>query len=513
MRKIYLCVLFTLFSLSLSAYKDPVSGVEYETNSDGTAKVARDNIGRKLKTPNIVILSSFSEGEKDYIVTEISASAFGADLYAIAGGGDYYITSVQIPETVTKIGGGAFACLYNLTSINLPSNLTKIEPSTFSDCKSITSIRIPEGVKEIGGGAFANTGIKKIVIPNSVERIGLHAFSGCKNLEDVTLPTGLKIIAEGLFENSGLIQINIPSSVTEIQTDAFYGCQLLTSIEMPKKLTKIGYEVFHGCESLTSLLIPENVQTIGNGIVNGCKSLKSIHVDVGNITYDSRDDCNAIIETASNTFKIGCMASQIPNTVESIGKYAFLGCTSLKEIIIPGNVKCIEDYAFQFCENLLKVKIEEGVEKIGDYSFRNCNNLNTLVLPSTTLQIGNEAFSYCKLESVTSYIKKPFELPQGTFITTWTREKLDDGSIKECVSYDVDATLYVPVGTKGLYETTMGWNRFKKIEELSGESGINSIIQGHDSVDNTYYSLGGVRINKPLKGLYIKKGRKTFIKR
>lgn len=327
------------------------------------------------------------------------------------------------------------------------------------------------------------------------------------------MPTGLKVLEGGIFQNSGLLNINIPNSVTEIQPYAFYGCHLLTSIEMPKNLTKIGNFAFNGCESLTKLIIPKGVEYIGDWILDGCKSLISIKVDDGNTKYDSRDECNAIIETASNTLKVGCMATLIPATVESIGQYAFSRCIGLGEVVIPGNIRSIAEYAFQFCENLLKVKIEEGVEKIGDYSFENCNNLNTLVLPSTTLQIGYAPFSYCKLESVTSYIKEPFELSPGTFITTWTRQELEDGSIHEGITYDVDATLYVPVGTKGLYETTMGWNLFKRIEELSGESGINSIIQGHDSVDNTYYSLGGVRINKPLKGLYIKKGRKTFIKR
>lgn len=535
MRKIHLSLLFTLFSSSLLAYTDPVSGVKYETNSDGTAKVASNNYGRNLKTANVVVLSDFSEGGKNYTVTELSTNAFGNSAYAIAGGGDYSIRSVQIPETVTIIGSCAFAYCYNLTSVNLPSNLTKlgsgafahcenlsseinipasvsiIERTSFSFCEKITSVNISEGIKEIGDEAFRNTGIKKISIPNSVDKVGSSAFYGCGNLQEVTLPTGLKTITGALFQNSGLLSISIPSGVTEIQQYAFYGCQSLTSIQMPKDLTKIGNFAFYNCKSLTDLFIPKGVESIGNWIVDGCESLKSISVEDGNLKYDSRENCNAIIETASNTLKTGCMATQIPSTVESIGEYAFSRCISLDKIVIPGNVRSIADNAFQACENLITIKMEEGVEHIGGLSFENCKNLKTLILPSTISKIGYGAFSHCKLESVTSYIKEPFELYQGTFITKWTETIYDNGSIGYSNSYDVDATLYVPAGSKNTYEVTNGWNLFKKIVELDGETAIRN-VSNHIENTSEFFSLSGMKRKQNQKGIFIRRGKKSVIR-
>ena len=528
MRKIILNILALFVPLAISAYKDPASGVVYEINGDGTAKVASNNFGRNLSRSNIDILSSFTENGKTYTVTEISENAFGASEYGLVGGGEYYITSVSIPETVTTIGSCAFAYCYNLTSVNLPSNLSKlgvsafykceslssaieipaslstIERGTFNFCKNLTSIKISEGVKVIGGNAFSNTGVTKMYIPNSVEKLEGAVFYGCENLQEVTLPNNLNIIEAALFQNSGLLKVNLPNSIKEIRQYAFYGCKNLTSIQMPENLTTIGNFVFWGCKNLTELFIPKGVESIGRWIVCGCDNLKTLTVENGNQKYDSRDNCNGIIETANNTLIVGCPGTQIPSNVEYLGEYAFSRCTGLKEIIIPGNVKSIGENAFEKCDNLLSVKIDEGVNQIGGLSFDACQNLETLILPNSITEIGYGAFGYCKLKSVTSYIKEPFDLKKGTFVTTWTSDTTYTNgvaSIKTCItSYDVDATLYVPIGTKEQYQNTEGWKLFKEIVEKE-LTGIRSVYADFNS--EAIYDLRGQRTTRHSKGINI----------
>ncbi|MBP3786260.1 MAG: leucine-rich repeat domain-containing protein [Bacteroidaceae bacterium] len=113
----------------------------------------------------------------------------------------------------------------------------------------------------------------------------------------------------------------ITYSVTDIGSGAFYGCTGLTSISIPASVTYIEDGAFCGCTGLTSISIPSSVTTIGDWAFRDCSSLASIKVEAGNTAYDSRENCNAIIETASNTLIAGCMNTTIPNSVTTIGEY------------------------------------------------------------------------------------------------------------------------------------------------------------------------------------------------
>ena len=152
-------------------------------------------------------------------------------------------------------------------------------------------------------------------------------------------------------------------SVTSIGWGAFMGCSSLTSVTIPNSVTSIGWGAFSGCSSLTSVTIPNSVTSIGTAAFVGCSSLTSIVVESGNTTYDSRDNCNAIIETATNTLIAGCQNTTIPNSVTCIGERAFHAC-SLTSITIPASVISIEDYNFYQSEYIKTVYLKSTTPPI-----------------------------------------------------------------------------------------------------------------------------------------------------
>lgn len=134
---------------------------------------------------------------------------------------------------------------------------------------------------------------------------------------------------------------------------------------------------------------------IDGSAFSGCKGLTSIRVEAGNIVYDSRNNCNAIIETASNTLIAGCKNTNIPNSVTSIGSRAFHGCTGLTSITIPNSVTRIGSFAFEDCTGLTSITIPNSVTSIGNYAFRGCTGLTSITIPNSVTSIGDDAFYNC----------------------------------------------------------------------------------------------------------------------
>ncbi len=160
-------------------------------------------------------------------------------------------------------------------------------------------------------------------------------------------------------------------------------------------VTSIGTYAFYGSSGLTSVTIPESVTSVGDRAFSDCSSLTSIKVDTGNTKYDSRNDCNAIIETATNTLIAGCKNTIIPNNVTSIGMGAFFICSGLTPITIPNSVTSIGMHAFWKCSSLISVTIGNGVTTIGYEAFQVCTSLTSVAIGNSVVTIDGAAFSGC----------------------------------------------------------------------------------------------------------------------
>ena len=214
----------------------------------------------------------------------------------------------------------------------------------------------------------------KLVIHNSVTSIGDLAFWGLTNLTSITIPDSVTSIGAGAFAETGLTSVTIPDSVTSIGDFAFAQTSL-TSITIPDSVTSIGLAAFEDT------------------------GLTSIKVESNNPIYDSRDNSNAIIETATNTLIAGCKTTIIPSTITSIGDFAF-AWTSLTSITIPESVTSIGDSAFYGCSSLTRATIPESVTSIGDYAF-SWTNLGSITIPESVTSIGTFTFESSGLTSIT----------------------------------------------------------------------------------------------------------------
>ena len=343
----------------------------------------------------------------------------------------------------------------------------------------------------------------KVVIPESVEHegaaysvtsIGEEAFYDCDGLTSVTIPNSVKSIGDYAFSFcSGLTSVTIGNGVTSIGDYAFCYCTGLTSVTIGNSVTSIGEQAFVGCSGLTSVTIPNSVTSIGWGAFYACSGLTSIVVEEGNTVYDSRNNCNAIVETASNSLICGCKTSIIPNSVTSIGGSAFYGCSGLTSVTIPNSVTSIGEYAFSNCSGLTSVTIGNSVTSIGKYAFYGCSGLTSVTIPNSVESIGDEAFRDCpELLDVYCYAEKVPSTESNAF----------NGS------YPENATLHVPAASIDSYKARAPWSKFGKIVALTPEeTGIDELKGENGKVKTALYDLSGRRVQKGQKGVFIQNGK------
>jgi len=443
MAKKFLFVLaFSLIPLLVNAESVEINGIYYNLFSD--TKTAEVTKNPNKYTGEVVIPKIIVSSGVEYNVTSIGAQAFD---------GCSNLTSVTIPNSVISIGWYAFSSCWRLNSITIPNSVKTIEGAAFSSCSGLTSIFIPSSVTSFGCREGGNdnphnpfylcgnlasitvdennsrydsrnncnaiidkekqiliTGCKNTIIPNGVKKIGYAAFQGCYDLKSIT----------------------IPNSVTSFDYESFSGCSSLTSFEIPNSVTKIDERTFSNCQGLTSITIPSNVKSIGGDLFSRCRNLISIIVEDGNAYYDSRNNCNAIIEKSTNKLIAGCKTTTIPNSVASIGYNSMCGFSDITFITIPNSVTEICFGAFQSC------------------------GLTSITIPNSVTNIGEYAFAYCSgLTSIISEIVNPFEINENVF---------SDYS---------KPTLTVPSGTKSAYQSTAGWNKFSNIEEADSQDPNN----------------------------------------
>ena len=368
----------------------------------------------------------------------------------IVAGGEKYLDTNHIPhysgpglicsiEKDDEISNYLFAeC--NLLEVKLPKGIKTICSHAFFCCSSLSSIVIPNGVESFEEEAFHACGkLSSVTIPSSATTIGRLAFCDCTGLTSLTISDGVITIGENAFSNCGITSVTIPNSVTTLGEGAFRSCGL-TSIAIPKGVTEIGKGVF------------------------ASNNLTSITVDKDNKVFDSRDNCNAIIVTATNTLMYGLNTTIIPESVEAIGDYAFQNC-SFARMEIPNGIKKIGAYAFDYNLYMRYVVIPSSVTSIGSKAFKDCWSLKDVAISGHIEEMGDGAFSET-CPTITVWDENPSNLSAIAFndvTRTDIKEMTGFGGKEWFYSH---AKLVVPQGTLEKYQSTSGWKEFQSIEEM-----------------------------------------------
>ena len=242
----------------------------------------------------------------------------------------------------------------------------------YYDCTSDSTVAVVSHKEFVG--------LSSVCIPSSV------TYNG----KDYSVT---KIDAGAFYYCANLASVIIPNSVISIGARAFEGCSSLTEITIPNSVILIGNYTFRGCRGLKSLTIPKSVIRIGYQMIAWCSNIQSISVEQGNPKYDSRDNCNAIIETSTNALISGCQNTIIPNTINIIGPAAFYYCEGLRSVVLPKSVKSIETEAFEGCSNLATISIPNSVKNIGSSAFASCLVLDSVTILGSVIELGGGIFS------------------------------------------------------------------------------------------------------------------------
>ena len=346
----------------------------------------------------------------------------------------------------------------------------EISDKAFSYCDVLVSVSIPTCVTKIGSYAFYNC--------NSLSSMDIKDLSAWCKISFYNYASNPLLFVHHLYVNGKEVKdLVIPTEVTSISSYAFTGCRYLNSITIHKNVTSIGRSAFIYCGGLTNIIVED-----------------------GNSNYDSRGNCNAIIQKSTNALLVGCSKTVIPDDVTSIEADAFKGCERLESLTIPTNVTSIGSEAFSGCKGLASLRIEDTTQKLeangiglsaslttlyigrdvtfhsGDdnyspfshknrltsltfgsgftrippYTFWGCSSLTSLTFPSQITSIGGDAFYDCnEITTIHCLGTTPPQVLSLPFMDTVYKT----------------ATLYVPRGSVEAYKNMYAWGRFNNIIE------------------------------------------------
>ena len=397
---------------------------------------ASDYLAQRALTINVETAGTLASlvADKKGITEElkVTGSINGQDLQTLKSlcGQDGMLTAIDLSDATIVDGQGTTA--------------NKLPEAGFQNTYALKYIKLPKNLTAIGNFAFQDSGVEELVLPKTVTSLGRDIFYYARNLKALSVEDGnpkydSRDNCNAIIETAtntlviGCVNTVIPNSVTAFGDMAFSGKPGLKEIVIPDGITSLGWATFWADVDLSSVALPASVTNLGDSPFGGCERITSITVDPENKVYDSRNNCNAIIETATNTLVQGFATTKIPEGVKVIAPAAFRSLASLTEIEIPASVEKIEPEAFLYCNQMTKV---------------------------------------------TTHIKKPFAVSSMVF-------NGDNMKI---------AKLYVPYGTRQAYANTPGWSNFPYIiemEPVEGEYAHNAASVVTTDFGKGYAALNG----------------------
>ena len=453
-----------------------------------------------------------------------------------------YAGEVVIPESVThngttysvtSIGDYAFRWCEKLTAITIPNSVTSIGNYAFPSCSSLSSVVIPNSVTSVGEYAFKEcSGLTSVTLSNRMEEIGYGAFCDCSALTSVVIPDGVKVISGSAFLGcSALASVVIPNSVTDIRGESFVGCLSLTSITIPYGVKFIGSGAFRNCSALTSVIIPDKVTSIGQKTFAYCSALSSVSIgnSVKTIDREAFENCSVLASVS------------LGSSVNSIGFYAFAGCRLQTLICKPSVVPTLPNDNNVFGVNMFnhtQVYVPEGT--YWDYAFTGWGyfvRIKEMVMDAEEIE-PHKAYMIADAGGRNYTV---YDSRKGKLVNVGFTHALDEESEGSCWTvrkegnashlYNIGAKKYGYVkedGTLALSETPVSVDIANTEDGLSvngkacmfvlnskiapNADGIDNVLPEGEKAGSAFFDLGGRRVQKVQKGLYIHNGRKVLVK-
>lgn len=449
MKRLYFVVTFVLLSWTCKSQEPFRDGIFacYPIENDSTCvSISLSQIEGIADTlsETLVIPQRVRHKEKVYDVYEIGDNGFVG----------YQGENVIIPDGVKVVGENAFYGCSHLTSIEIPASVMIVKNGAIANCPNLEIVSVSNfnirydsrnncnAVVETNSNKLI-AGCSKTVIPASITSIGTRAFQDCVKLYDVIIPEGVK----------------------NIESEAFLRCYDMKTVRLPQSLVSIDGDAFNDCQSLSEVLIPMNVENIDYNPFSNCPGLNRIRVDARNKYYDSRDGCNAIMETASGTLVSACSNTIIPSSTKSIRMFAFKGLIKLSTITVPASVCKIDGGCIADCPNLTSIQVEPG-----NSSYDSRDNCNCIIETAT-----NTIISGCSTSSFPNGIKA---IGNYAFFGMMTKHRLELPKTLEVVGLFAFSGchnleyLVVPSSVRKMFQSFVGCRELKRVEF---EDGITEI--------------------------------------
>ena len=492
-----------------------IDGLRYLLN-DGNAQVARQD---KSLSGDIVIPEKVSFGGNDYTVNGIvyptNTATYGGHTSISAEGGAFQgssITSVTIPKTITTLSPCAFINCTKLQKVYLPETLTSIGFGCFAYCSSLTDVVLPSNVSSVSEWAFGGcTSLKNINIPEKLTTLSRAVFYNSR-LEEVTIPATIRQMVEGCLSVSTLKKVTIyVRDITRISyTESCFGNVSNTELYVPEgskyiyqeyypwrefknivefddghvgepinplemmitfdglryKITDDGYAQVAQQDNSTlsgDIVIPEKVSFGGNDYtVNG------IVYPTNTATYGGHTSISA----EGGAFQGSSITSvTIPKTITTLSPCAFINCTKLQKVYLPETLTSIGFGCFAYCSSLTDVVLPSNVSSVSEWAFGGCTSLKNINIPEKLTTLSRAVFYNSRLEEVTipATIRQMVEgcLSVGTLKKVYIHiEDITKISYTEsCFGFVNNTSLYVPLGSKKIYQEYYPWRKFKEIIE------------------------------------------------
>ena len=446
------------------------------------------------------------------------------------------LTSIWIPKSLktaytSVFSGGPFAGCVALQIVELETGMTKIPDNLFGSCPGFTTITIPDTVTEIGGWAFANTNLNSITIPDSVTQIGKSAFSGsklesiripdtvtgmgdhvfrgCTELKEVTLPNIRQNIMAGMFEGcTSLEKIVLPETVTAIRESAFKNCTSLKDITWSKAPEIIESYAFQNCSALTDVTIPDSVKSIGYGVFSDCSALSAVTLPDGVKELGGQlfNNCDALTTVT------------IPDSVTSIGEQVFYDCDALTTVKLGSGLTEIPASTFEHCDVLESLRIPRRVTTIGDNAFKDCVKLTSITIPRSVTKISSNAFSYPKILTIYGVA--------GTYAETFAKEnsiQFVDQQVKATaasldqteltINKGATAQLNLSVTPENFTDTVTWKSTDEKVATISDSGEVKAVGAGTATIKVVVGDISAtcqVTVLQPVTGIRLNKSSLTM---